>query len=220
MRYRRPSFGHSTRSSCSTRSESSNTVLQYMSVQVSVGIGTKIGTDRHPVFPTVGRRPKLGSIVRFPPEFPGRSQLNVPHFRGALPCPLFFRNIQIHCIIFSFLSLHACGEVCRWSKTPALLRVAFPYGFHCHVILLLCVGFFHLKGSRGHDRHQADSTRADGKPGATYHLFYESDVLCGKARKHCSTIPWRFIIAKCHVPASLCVGPVLLEASEITPIHH
>ena len=41
-------------------------------------------------------------------------------------------------------------------------------------------GFFALKS---HDRHRDDSTRADGKPGATYHLFYESDVLCGKARE-------------------------------------
>ena len=37
-------------------------------------------------------------------------------------------------------------------------------------------GFFALKS---HD-HRHDSTRADGKPGATYHLFYESDILCGK----------------------------------------
>ena len=92
-------------------------------------------------------------------------------------------------------------------------------------------GFLALKS---HDRLLDDFTRADGKPGATYHIFYKSDVLCGKYKSMPAVIrkysppgekalpnnTVAFIVAKCHVPASLCVGPVLIEASEITPIHH
>ena len=92
-------------------------------------------------------------------------------------------------------------------------------------------GFFALNS---HDRHLDDFTRADGKPGTTYHLFYKSDVLCGKYKSMLAVIrkysppgekalpsnTVAYIVAKCHVPASLCVGLVLLEASEITPIHH
>ena len=127
MRYRRPSFSHSTRSSCSTRSETSNTVLQYMSVQVSVGIGTKIGTDRHPVFPTVGRRPKLGSIVRFPPEFSGRSQLNVPHFRGfRSPLSALFSEYtdSLHNL---FLSIFTClWRGLQMVKNAGVVACCFP----------------------------------------------------------------------------------------------
>ena len=68
----------------------------------------------------------------------------------------------------------------------------------------------------------------------SHHLFYKSDVLCGKYKSMLAVIrkysppgekalpsnTVAYIVAKCHVPASLCVGLVLLEASEITPIHH
>ena len=82
-------------------------------------------------------------------------------------------------------------------------------------------GFFSLKS---HDPSPSRLHQSRQLPGATYHLFYESEILCGKYKSMLAVIrkdsppskkalpnnTMAYIVAKFHVPASLCVGPVLL----------
>jgi hypothetical protein len=90
-------------------------------------------------------------------------------------------------------------------------------------------GFFILKS---HERCRTTTVRRDGSTGAAFHLFYDTDLLCGKLKSMPATVciysppgdapltndTVAYINTKCHVPASINVGPILLDASELTAL--
>ncbi|KAH9985582.1 hypothetical protein BJV77DRAFT_1162000 [Russula vinacea] len=90
-------------------------------------------------------------------------------------------------------------------------------------------GFFALKA---HERRRTTTVRRDGSTGAAFHLFYDTDLLCGKLKSMPATVriysppgdaplandTVAYVNAKCHVPASITVGPILLDASELTAL--
>jgi hypothetical protein len=115
-------------------------------------------------------------------------------------------------------------------KNARIVACCFPLPLSLMSSLFSVSGFLALKS---HDPSPSRLHQSRQLPGATYHLFYESEILCGKYKSMLAVIrkdsppskkalpnnTMAYIVAKFHVPASLCVGPVLLEASEITPIH-
>ena len=66
----------------------------------------------------------------------------------------------------------ADGQKCR-CRCVLLSLTAFTVMSSSFSVL----GFFTLNS---HNCHLDNFTQAKGKPGTTYHLFYKSDVLCGK----------------------------------------
>jgi hypothetical protein len=88
-------------------------------------------------------------------------------------------------------------------------------------------GFFALKS---HERRRTTTVQRDGSTSAAFHIHYDTDVLCGNLKSMPATIriysppndkplpidTVAYVDASCHVPASMALGPILLDATEIT----
>ena len=90
-------------------------------------------------------------------------------------------------------------------------------------------GFFTLKS---HECRRTTTVRRDGSTSTAFHLFYDTDLSCGKLKSMPATVriysppgdapltndTVAYVNTKCHVPASINVGPILLDASELTAL--
>jgi hypothetical protein len=89
--------------------------------------------------------------------------------------------------------------------------------------------FFALKK---HDHCCTNIAWPDGTTASTFHVYYQSDLLCGQNSSMpaviCKYSAFKetvfanntvvFVVAKAHVPPPDCPSPILLEASNITAL--